>query len=141
MFDAESFSFPSQTIDSHTVSELFQRVITGYSKVYNAKYDRVGALFQDQFKAVRVESDEQMQWLSAYIHQNPRVAGLVENLDDWPWSSYLDFVGGRNGRLINSQPVLGLQTIQYSVERYKAFVDSAYGSIKSRKDIELLLLD
>ena len=30
-----------------------------------------------------------------YIHQNPLMAGLVNNLEDWEFSSYPDFIGKR----------------------------------------------
>lgn len=123
------------------VSELLLRVMTGYSKVFNIKYDRVGSLFQDQFKAVRVETDEELLWLSAYIHQNPKVAGIVEDLHEWPWSSYLDYVGGREGSLIDTSFILGFPEMACSPTTYKDFVDSTYQKIKERKDLEILLLD
>jgi putative transposase len=40
-----------------------------------------------------------------YIHQNPVTAGLVKNMEDWEFSSYLDFAGIRNGSLINRKRV------------------------------------
>ncbi len=36
-----------------------------------------------------------------YIHQNPVKAGLVKNAEDWEFSSYPDYCGIRNGKLIN----------------------------------------
>lgn len=124
-----------------SISELVKRVTTGYSKVFNIKYERPGALFQDQFKAVRVETTEQLLWLSAYIHQNPKVAGLVQNLEDWQWSSYLDYAGLRRGELVDTLPILALPSFAANTSRYKDFVDSTYETIKARKDIEHLLLD
>lgn len=59
------------------ISKLISKVCTGYAKYFNRKYDRVGGLFQDQFKTVRVDSHMQMNWLLEYIHLNPLKAGLV----------------------------------------------------------------
>ncbi|MDP3888441.1 MAG: transposase, partial [bacterium] len=42
-----------------------------YSMFFNKKYKRVGSLFQDVYKAVRVESEEQLLYLTSYIHRNP----------------------------------------------------------------------
>lgn len=123
------------------VSELLLRVMTGYSKVFNIKYERIGSLFQDQFKMVRAETDEQLLWLSAYIHQNPKVAGLVQDLYRWPWSSYLDYVGGRGGQLAQTSYILGFPEFLGSAAAYKEFVDNTYQKIKDRKDLEILLLD
>ena len=37
------------------------------------------------------------------MHQNPKEAGMVKNLVDWPYSSYLDYIGIRNGTLCNKE--------------------------------------
>lgn len=44
---------------------------TRYAMYFNRKYKRQGVLFQDVYKAVLVESDEQLLHLSRYIHLNP----------------------------------------------------------------------
>lgn len=120
------------------LSKLVLKVCTSYSKYFNRKYDRVGHLFQDQYKSVLVEIDSQLLWLSAYIHQNPKVAGLVGDLKDYPWSSYLDYVGQRGGTLCNKEVVLN----QFkSPDDYRTFVEQSYDSIKHRKEVEKLLLD
>lgn len=81
------------------ISELVSKVCTSYSKYFNKKYDRVGSLFQDQFKAVLIESNAQLLYLSYYIHQNPLKAGIVKDLYAYPYSSFLDFAGVRDGTL------------------------------------------
>lgn len=123
------------------ISELMGRVITGYSKVFNKKYERVGTLFQDQFKAVLIENDEQLTWLTAYVHQNPTVANLVETPEEWEWSSYRDYMNFRNGTLVNKNLVLSLPTFNNDLERYKNFVIDSLEPIKNRKIAEHLLLD
>jgi REP element-mobilizing transposase RayT len=85
---------------------LVRNVFSGYSKCFNKKYGHVGSIFQDQFKAVHIDSNEYLVWLSAYIHANPLVAGLASNLVAYPYTSYLDFIGKRNGTLCDSRVVL-----------------------------------
>src|SRR4030042_6614486 len=52
--------------------EGFMRSLgTRYSTYFNKKYGRIGGLFQDAYKAVLVENDEQLLHLSRYIHRNP----------------------------------------------------------------------
>lgn len=53
------------------ISKLIHKVCTGYVKYFNKKYNRIGGLFQDQFKAVKVDSDMQLMWLLEYVHMNP----------------------------------------------------------------------
>jgi len=81
------------------VSSLMSKLCTSYSKYFNRKYDRVGSVFQDQFKAVLVASDAQLRWLLAYVHLNPLKAGLVNDLKMYPYSSYPDYLGERDGSL------------------------------------------
>ena len=120
------------------ISALMVKVCGGYSKYFNKKYARVGSLFQDQFKVAHVDDNSYLLWVSAYIHQNPKVAGLVADLTSYKFSSYLDYVGERNGTLCEKSIILE----QFVDEKeYCTFVDSAYESIRSRKDLDKLLID
>ena len=54
------------------LSQAIQWLKVSYSMWFNAKYDRVGPLFQGRFKSVLVDLDE--RWLvelSYYVHLNP----------------------------------------------------------------------
>jgi len=42
-----------------------------------------------------VEDDTYLLTVSRYIHQNPLKAGMVKNTEDYPWSSYHDYLGGK----------------------------------------------
>ncbi|MFH0863601.1 MAG: transposase [Candidatus Gottesmanbacteria bacterium] len=44
---------------------------TRYGMYFNRKYKRKGVLFQDVYKAVLIESDEQLLHISRYINLNP----------------------------------------------------------------------
>lgn len=101
------------------ISVLVSKICTSYSKYFNKRYDRVGSLYQDQFKAALVKSNEQLLWLAAYIHNNPSKAKLVKDLNKYPYSSHLDYLGVRKGTLCKKELVLA----QYkSVEDYKKSV-------------------
>lgn len=54
------------------LSRAMQWLKLSYSMWFNAKYDRVGPLFQGRFKGILIDSDE--SWLlelSLYVHLNP----------------------------------------------------------------------
>lgn len=120
------------------ISALILKVFTSYSKYFNKKYNRIGPLFQDTYKATPVLTDTYLCWLSAYIHNNPKTDNIVNNLLNYPWSSYLDYFGIRNGTLCNKEFVLS----QFpSINNYKDFVEQAEILIKQRKDLKHLLLD
>jgi putative transposase len=75
------------------ITKLISKVSTSYSMCFNKKHGRIGAVFQDQFKAVLVENNEQLLWTSYYIHKNPVEAGLIKNPQDYRWSSYSEYFG------------------------------------------------
>jgi len=120
------------------ISKLVNKVCSSYSKYFNKKYDRVGHLFQDQFKAVNVETDEYMLWLSAYIHQNPKVAG-ISDLDNYKWSSYGDYINQNSGGVCDKDIILS----RFSADEYGGFVKDSYEPIRQNKIIDKfhLILD
>lgn len=73
------------------ISKLMKQLTNAYTFYFNQKYKRVGGLVQGRFKSVIVLTDELLVHISRYIHLNPMVAGLVENLETYQWSSYLDY--------------------------------------------------
>lgn len=78
------------------ITKLISKICTSYSMIFNKKYERVGAVFQDQFKSVRIENNEQLLWTSYYIHKNPIESGLVENLQGYRWSSFSEYFNSFN---------------------------------------------
>ncbi len=74
-----------------SISKFIHKLSTSYAMYFSKKYGHVGNLFQDQFKAVAISSDEQLLWLSAYIHTNPLKVKITKNLDLYPWSSYREY--------------------------------------------------
>ena len=81
--------------------QLPQRVFNSYSKAYNKLYQHSGTLFEGRFKAIPIEDDAYLRHLCRYIHANPVKDGIVHQLDAWPFSNYLDWVGKRQGKLVN----------------------------------------
>lgn len=90
------------------VSKYLRQSINSYAKFFNTKYKRVGSLFQDMFKAVRIESDEQLVHISRYIHLNPLVSYLVnrEELLEYPWSSLHSYFEKSDADFIAAESVL-----------------------------------
>lgn len=69
------------------ISQYAQRFLNSYTRYYNTRHDRKGYLFEGPFRAVRIETDEQLLHVSRYIHLNPVVAGLADEPFAYPWSS------------------------------------------------------
>jgi len=88
------------------VSKLISQLCTSYAMYVNKKYKRVGHVFQDKFKAVLIENNPQLMWISAYIHMNPVKAKLVKHPSEYKWSSYLDFADERNLPIVCKELVM-----------------------------------
>ncbi|MBE6788051.1 MAG: transposase [Ruminococcaceae bacterium] len=71
---------------------IFKRIGGRYVYYYNVKYRRVGHLFQDRFKSEPVEDDTYFLTVLRYIHQNPVKAKLCKKIEDYPYSSYTEYL-------------------------------------------------
>ena len=83
------------------ISYFMQRVFNSYTKAINKKYNRSGTLFEGKYKAIYVDKENYLIHLCRYIHRNPLEAKLVDKLEDWEFSNYIDWIGKRNGKLID----------------------------------------
>lgn len=91
-FMPNHFHFLLQQVKENGISEFISKLSNSYTKYFNTKNKRVGPLFQGQFKAVHVQTDEQLIHLSRYIHLNPVVGYVTKDLGAYPWSSYAEYV-------------------------------------------------
>ena len=88
------------------ISLIMKRLLTKYVMYFNRKYERSGALIASRYKSVPVEVDEYFIPLQRYIHQNPLKAGLVNELEDYLFSSYREYLFG--GELVDTTFTLKL---------------------------------
>ncbi len=68
-------------------STIFRRVNIRYSKYYHNKYNTCDHLFR-RLKHIIIKDDEQLLCNIKYVHNNPVKANIVENFEDYEWSSY-----------------------------------------------------
>ena len=80
---------------------LVQRCCNSYAKAFNKRYERTGTLFEDRYQAIAVDSDAYLLHLCRYIHANPVRHGLASPLEEWPYSNYPEWLGLRNGTLVD----------------------------------------
>lgn len=90
------FHFLVSQVSDHGISHFMKRLGDSYTRYFNTKNERVGPLFQGQFKAVRIESNEQFLHVSRYIHLNPYTSYVVKTIEEalnYPWSSLQEYRG------------------------------------------------
>ncbi|MBI2196743.1 transposase [Candidatus Daviesbacteria bacterium] len=86
--------FLLKNLTENGITQFMGNLQNSYARYFNIKNGRTGTLFQQNFKAVRIETDEQLVHVSRYIHLNPVTAYLIkpEELKQYEWSSYKDYL-------------------------------------------------
>ncbi len=111
-------------VKKRTLNQSIGIMLRSYTNAIKKQEGRTGALFQEETKAVLLkesltftpsyfntafgtkintlnEDKSYAENCFNYIHSNPVSSGLVKTAGDWEFSSYCDYVGLRNGKLIN----------------------------------------
>lgn len=127
-----------QAVDDGIHTYMF-KALNSYAKYFNTKRKRVGPIFQGNFKAVRIETDEQFLHVSRYIHLNPVTAGMIsmQTLHAYSWTSYPQYIHDEQG-WINTSEVL---SIIGSKDLYTQFVSDQVEYAKTLSDIRHKLLE
>jgi putative transposase len=128
------YHFLVEEIKDGGIVSFMQRFGNSYAKYFTTKYDRPGSLFQGRFKAVEIETDDQLKYLIAYINVlNP--AQLIESkikengiqdfnkvlnfVEKYNWSTHQEFIGRRDSIIVDRN---GIVKEMFSTESYLEFV-------------------
>ena len=98
--------------DMQLLSQSLGTILSSYTQALNRQIGRRGNLFAHKTKAKILNDAKDDYALNCfmYVHQNPMLAKLVDKLEDWEFSSFPDYIGRRNGTLINKK--LGMDIFQ-----------------------------
>ncbi len=107
-FMPNHFHFLVKQRQDKGISTFMSQFTNSYTRYFNTKNDRVGPLFQGIFKAILVETDQQLVHLSRYIHINPVASYVIEKnrLLNYQWSSLPQYVGSTQSSLCNDELIL-----------------------------------
>jgi putative transposase len=100
------------------ISQYLANFQNSYTKYFDAKHKRSGALFDRQFKAVLVESENQLLHLTRYIHLNPYSSAVVERdeITSYRYSSLPEYL---TGNYYLTKPNIALDIDR---NRYESFI-------------------
>jgi len=115
---------------------LPQRVFNSYSKAYNKRYEHSGTLFEGNYRVILIEQEAHLLHLCRYIHANPVIHGLVADVADWPYSNYLEWIGEREGTLVDRDFV---RTHFPTADSYREFVAAYLAERRLPKELETYL--
>lgn len=109
-----------------------------YAQKLNYIRESVGHVFQSRYKSILVEKDNYLLELCRYIALNPVRAGMVENPEDWKWSSYRETLGlTKPPKHLNTSWVLKNfdEDIEKSKQKYEKFVLEGIGKESPWKEL------
>ncbi|MFA5143652.1 MAG: transposase [Candidatus Omnitrophota bacterium] len=97
------------------ISNYMRHILNSYSRYFNIKYERKGPLWENRFGNVLIKNDEQLLHLTRYLHLNPVTAYLVENPEDWKYSSFKEYIGSIDSheKICNFGEYLTLDSTSY----------------------------
>lgn len=117
--------------DELIISKFASSVLTAYTMYFNKKYKRRGPLFENTYKAVRIDNDTQLMHITRYIHLNHH------NYRAWDHSSYNDYLGQARD-WIDTRSILELFP---STKAYRTFVDDYEEAQRIRDAIKTEMAD
>lgn len=123
----------NKTIKTQSLNQSFGVLLSSYTKAIQNQEKITGSLFQKRTKAKLIFDEIEIEpayWNSAfgalinipegtsylqtcieYVHQNPMYSGIVKNSEDWEFSSFRDYIGKRDGKLLDYSLLLNEKLI------------------------------
>jgi REP element-mobilizing transposase RayT len=93
--DIEEIETENKILPSQSFSNLFN----AYTKSFNKKYNRQGALFERPFRRKSIENQNYFENVITYIHNNPVHHAICEHPINYPWSSYITCLSNKPTKL------------------------------------------
>ncbi len=75
------------------IPQMMQSVGRRYVRYFNRSQGRTGTLWEGRYRSTLIQAERYLLACMAYIDLNPVRAGIAETAGDYPWSSYLHYVG------------------------------------------------
>jgi putative transposase len=120
-----------------SIGSFLKTVFNAYTQAINKRFGLSGTLFQGQAKIKEIDSDSYCLQVVRYIHLNPLTAKLVKSVEEWSYSNYLEWIGKRDGGLMDYQ----LRDSYFkSSESYRNFVED-YIEEKDQQNIASYLFE
>jgi len=118
--------------DKTNISNLMRRLMIAYAMYFQNKYQHVGTLLQGRYKNILVDTNEQLLYLSKYIHQNPLSAH--KDLTTYPYSSYQAYINK-----IEIPKWLHPEDVLKHTKNYQQFINTPTKEVDTNKILPLTL--
>ena len=117
------------------ISQYINTIQNSYTRYFNRMHKRKGPLWQNRFRAIRIEDNATLLHVQRYIHLNPTTANLVDSPEKWQWSSYLSYISSPD--MLEMNPEISIK----SITQLKQFTENQIDYQKTIKGIKRKLLE
>ncbi len=130
------------------ITRFITKLNVGYAKYFNERHARTGTLFQGRTRKVLIDRDAHFLYILHYIHLNPldylegaktwrerdkkavqNTQVVLEYLNGYRWSSYLDYIGNQNF------PSLISNTLRDPADDYQRSIGDHLSMHRTEKDL------
>ena len=87
------------------IERFMQKLGNSYTKYFNEKYDRNGALFQGKFKSTRIASTGQLLRMSVYVNCNSEIHG-ISSARNCKWCGFPEYLNEREKGLCDKKTII-----------------------------------
>jgi len=134
------------------IPKFLHKIGTSLTNFINKKYSRSGSLFEGTYKAIHIDNNDYLLWLSGYVNGNAEIHRIAD-AESYQWSSYGSFLGIKEDELITDKEVIVAQFSNLKIkelsslmgkeagQEYKKFVKVVIEESRKRKDLEKYLLE
>lgn len=124
------------------IRRFLSDVANSYTKYFNIRNKRGGYLFQGNFKAKEVDSQESLLQVSRYIHLNPVMSARVrwsKSPELYPYSSHNNWLKGESDEIVSIDQLK--KFVNLDPGNYQNFVAAKVPEDYSTSTFSELLLD
>jgi REP element-mobilizing transposase RayT len=119
-------------VKDDAASKIIHFLQTSHGVYFNRKYEHSGPVFTSRFKSILIQKELYHLQLSKYIHLNPVKAKLVSRPQDYPYSSYSEYLKRpkHQFRIINKRAmksIMGSTPTWKAIRLYRSFVEEEKG--------------
>jgi REP element-mobilizing transposase RayT len=110
-----------------------------YTQAFNKRHKRVGHIFQGRYKAILIQKESHLLEVCRYVVLNPVRAKMVEQPEQWKWSSYQSTAGrGKPHPCLQTDWVLGQfgRRREHAERSYREFVKAGIRKKDLWKDVQ-----
>jgi putative transposase len=135
------FHFLVRQLQEDGITIFMSQIQNSYAKYFNLKYERSGSLFQEMFKGVRIETEEQLLHVARYIHLNQLTSYVLkteQELEVSPWSSFSVYAGFQNMEFLNKELLMSYFP---NKDKFRNFTFDQISYQRELHDISHLLLE